>query len=307
VLDRRLVEDIANRLRPGGEGLIEKDWHVVRAIKALAAVDHGDMRPAFSGGTSLSIGWGLIKRFSEDIDFKVAAPPAATTSKARAQRSAYREKILSALGGVGFEPIGTPLVRNSSSFFAADFAYKSAFDPAPGLRPHLRIEMTFQTPALPPVERPIRSLVAQTQGHEPELSAFACIDPVETAADKLSALAWRVCVRDRSAEGDDPTIVRHLHDLAALETLAASASTFRTILLAAATADTGRGGGQAPTDPADRFALMIERLSTDRMWAHEYEEFVHNVSFARADEEISFTAGLDATRRLVEIYKCGSQ
>ena len=303
MLDRRLVEDIANRLRPGGEGLIEKDWHVVRAIKALAALDHGDMRPAFSGGTSLSIGWGLIKRFSEDIDFKVAAPPAATASKARAQRSAYREKILSALGEVDFELIGTPLVRNSSSFFAADFAYKSEFDPAPGLRPHLRIEMTFQTPALPPVERPIRSLVAQTQGHGPELSAFACVDPVETAADKLSALAWRVCVRDRSAEDDDPTIVRHLHDLAALETLAAAASTFRTILLAAATADTGRGGGQAPADPTDRFALMIERLSTDRMWADEYEEFVHNVSFARPDEEISFTAGLDATRRLVELYK----
>lgn len=47
VLDRRLVEDIANRLRPGGEGLIEKDWHVVRAIKALAALDHGDMRLRF--------------------------------------------------------------------------------------------------------------------------------------------------------------------------------------------------------------------------------------------------------------------
>lgn len=55
MLDRRLVEDIANRLRPGGEALIEKDWHVVRAIKAHAALDHGDMRPAFSGGTSLSI------------------------------------------------------------------------------------------------------------------------------------------------------------------------------------------------------------------------------------------------------------
>ncbi len=140
MLDRRLVEDIANRLRPGGEGLIEKDWHVVRAIKALAAVDHGDMRPAFSGGTSLSIGWGLIKRFSEDIDFKVAAPASATVSKARAQRSTYRKKILAALSGADFELIGTPLVRNSSSFFAADFAYKSEFDPAPGLRPHLRIE-----------------------------------------------------------------------------------------------------------------------------------------------------------------------
>lgn len=57
MLDRQLVEDIANRIRPGGEGLIEKDWHVVRAIGVLAALDHGEARPAFSGGTSLSIGW----------------------------------------------------------------------------------------------------------------------------------------------------------------------------------------------------------------------------------------------------------
>jgi len=73
--------------------------------------------------------------------------------------------------------------------------------------------------------------------------------------------------------------------------------------LAAVAVDTGRGGGRAPANPTDRFALMMERLSTDRMWANEYEEFVHNVSFARADEEIPFTAGLAATRRLVEIYK----
>jgi hypothetical protein len=54
VVDRQLVEDVANRIRPG-EGLIEKDWHVVRAIGVLASLDHGEARPAFSGGTSLSI------------------------------------------------------------------------------------------------------------------------------------------------------------------------------------------------------------------------------------------------------------
>jgi hypothetical protein len=204
VLGRRLVEDIANRLRPGGEGLIEKDWHVVRAISALAALDHGDMRPVFSGGTSLSIAWGLIKRFSEDVDFKIAMPPAPNPSRARALRSAYRDKILTTLDAADFQLVGEPLVGNKSSFFAADFAYESEFDPAPGLRPHLRIEMTFRTPALPPVERPIRSLVAQAQGHEPELPAFACVDPVETAADKLSALAWRVCGRNRDARRRRP-------------------------------------------------------------------------------------------------------
>jgi hypothetical protein len=54
----------------------KRDWHVVRAIGVIAQVDTAGMAPAFSGGTSLSKGWELIKRFSEDIDFKVGEPAA---------------------------------------------------------------------------------------------------------------------------------------------------------------------------------------------------------------------------------------
>jgi hypothetical protein len=299
VLDRRLVEDIANRLQPGGEGLIEKDWHVVRAISVLAALDHGDALPVFSGGTSLSIAWGLIKRFSEDVDFKVAIPEAPTPSRGRARRSAYRKTVLNALGGAGFELIGKPFSRNESSFFSADLAYRSEFDPTPGLRPRLRIEMTFQTPALPSVARPIRSLVAQAQERAAEIAAFACVDPVETAADKLSARAWRICVRERGSKRDDPAIIRHLHDLAALEARVAAAPAFNALLLKAVDADTGRGGAKVPTNPAERFALMLERLTTDTLWADEYEEFVHNVSFAKPNEVISFSNALIATTKLI--------
>jgi len=100
--------------------LVEKDWHVVRVLAVLAAVDHGDAAPAFSGGTSLSKGWGLIKRFSEDIDFKVAMPAAASHAKARQQRSAYRERILDALTAGGFTQAGAPLVGDQSRFFSVD-------------------------------------------------------------------------------------------------------------------------------------------------------------------------------------------
>lgn len=303
MLDRQLIEDIANRLRVGGESLIEKDWHVVRAIRVLAELDHGGARPVFSGGTSLSIGWGLIKRFSEDVDFKVAMPEAATPSKARTLRSAYRNKIITALGAADFELAGTPLVGNKSTYFAADFSYPSEFGPGPGLRPNLRIEMTFQTPALDPVERPIRSLVAQAQGHEPEVRTFFCVDPVETAADKLSALAWRVCVRERGGEDDDPTIIRHLHDLAALESRAIAVPAFVTLVANATTADKGRGGNRVPENTVDRFLLMLEKLRNDRLWANEYDEFVHNVSFSGPGETISFNSALDATERLVELYR----
>jgi len=47
-------------------GVIEKDYYVTEALRILATVA-GD-RIIFKGGTSLSKGWNLIERFSEDID-----------------------------------------------------------------------------------------------------------------------------------------------------------------------------------------------------------------------------------------------
>ena len=296
--DPRLVERVAAALgaRPS---LVEKDWHIVRALGVLARLDHGAVRPAFSGGTSLSMAWGLIKRFSEDVDFKVATPAATSSSNARAQRRDYREKMLAALAAAEFTPMGAPRIGNESQFFTANFSYPSDFAAGPGLRPHLQVEVSFQVTALPTIERPIRSLLSQAQREEPEVAAFPSVDPIETAADKLSALAWRVCTRQRGTPDDDPTVVRHLHDLAALEQRAATAPAFKTVLRDAAVADTGRGGGQVPADPGERFTAMLELLRTDRLWADEYEEFVRNVSFARADEVITFDAALEAASRLV--------
>jgi hypothetical protein len=86
--------------------------------------------------------------------------------------------------------------------------------------------MSFEAPALPPTPRPIRSLIAKAQREPPEVADFPCVDAVETAADKLSALTWRVRARDRTRPNDDPTIIRHLHDLAALEQDVSSAPRF---------------------------------------------------------------------------------
>jgi hypothetical protein len=48
------------------ESFIEKDYYVTEALRAVAAYA-GD-KAIFKGGTSLSKGWNLIQRFSEDID-----------------------------------------------------------------------------------------------------------------------------------------------------------------------------------------------------------------------------------------------
>lgn len=79
---------------------------------------------------------------------------------------------------------------------------------------------------LPPIARPVQSLLGRLLKAEPEIQSLLCVDPVETAADKISALAWRAAARDRKAAADDPSIIRHLHDLAALAPAAGSNAGF---------------------------------------------------------------------------------
>jgi predicted nucleotidyltransferase component of viral defense system len=301
VLDRRLVEQVAAGLLTS-PGLVEKDWYATRALAVLASFDHGGAQPAFGGGTSLSKGWGLIKRFSEDLDFKVAIPEASSRTKARNERSDYRERILAALTEAEFTLDGAPIKRDESRFFSVNLFYPSLFVTGPGLRTHLRVEMTLMPPALPPVARPIASLIGMAERKPPEVTAFPCVNPVETAADKLSALAWRVHARRRGSGKDDPTIIRHLHDLAALkETVAASAG-FTSLVRQAAAGDVGRGGeATASIAPASLLSGMLDRLTGDKLWADEYQDYVDSVSFARPAERIGFNQALATVSDLVAL------
>lgn len=49
---------------------IEKDWWVTKVLSAIHSLDYRDAIQ-FKGGTSLSKGWELIERFSEDVDLCV--------------------------------------------------------------------------------------------------------------------------------------------------------------------------------------------------------------------------------------------
>lgn len=50
---------------------IEKDWWVTLVLKALVSLPMAS-HFIFRGGTSLSKGWKLTERFSEDIDIALA-------------------------------------------------------------------------------------------------------------------------------------------------------------------------------------------------------------------------------------------
>src|SRR5258708_17664628 len=54
------------RARGLREAIIEKDYYVTEALRIIERDAGGKV--IFKGGTSLSKGWGLIERFSEDVD-----------------------------------------------------------------------------------------------------------------------------------------------------------------------------------------------------------------------------------------------
>lgn len=279
------------------ESYVEKDWHLVRALGIISSIAIEGVTPALSGGTSLAAAWQLIRRFSEDIDFKVSVAGDSPKQIADRRRS-FRNEVVKRLEGAGFALDGEPLIGNASQFFRVSFHYGPKFQQTTGIRPGLQVEITFSGTHQPPQLRPVQSLIGRALKASPEVPSILCVDPVETAADKLSALAWRTAARDRAAASDDPTIVRHLHDLAALEPMAGGNVHFPPLARALLDVDAKRSGEKAPTGVA-LLSAMLPKIEGDPLWKGEYDQFVGSVSFGADAERIAYDDAIAACARMV--------
>jgi len=200
----------------------------------------------------------------------------------------------------GFE-ITSVEARDANGFIKVEMEYPSKLPPHGSLRPHILAEISAKPPRLPVQERAIASFVSQFKGQEPELPSVSCVDPMETAADKLSAFAWRMLVRNREDEKDDPAIVRHLHDLAALEEAASNGSAFPALLETILEDDRQRGGkAVAELTLKERLASMRAKLKDDKLYADEYALFVGGMAFAGAGDVPSFDVTAAALGRLCD-------
>ena len=291
-----LIEAIAAELGVD-PSFVEKDWYAIRLVAMIVNVRQDNLKPVFSGGTSLSKGYGLIRRFSEDLDFKILPPEADITRPARRR---YRRAVVEAIRADADWTLRDDDVEpaNESRFFRCQVGYPKTLAMDPELRPTLKLEVTFSRPALAPVDRPLRSFVAEARREDPEVPRMSCVAPAETAADKISALTWRVLDRDAD---HDPTLIRHVHDLAALEPHAMEHEGFPELLHRVLDADAPRGApnpGLVPQTPAERVAAALEILRTDGEFAANYQSFVRAMCYGNENETPTFQAALEAVRRL---------
>ena len=203
-------EDLASEI--GSEpAFVEKEWYGVQLLAQLSTFDlSGGGYIVFAGGTCLARAHGIIKRFSEDLDFIVRSKEVMQRDRIREFRTAVLEHIamddrFRFLDGKS---------ANESRFYRAHFSFPKYFEHA-SLRPFIKLELSFLNNRLDTSKREVRSTLAEYRGDVPE-AAMECVSPIETAADKVSALTWRVVKRNRDDPNDDPTIIRHLHDLAVM-------------------------------------------------------------------------------------------
>ena len=196
-----MSDELPSNLRPiadffglPGTAAVAKDFHVVRAIRALAAVDAAPFILIFGGGTALARAHRLVRRMSEDVDFKIVPTPAAPVSRSalHRQRSALRARVTVALQAAGFafdpkDPAQTRS-RDESSYTIWQLPYETD-GAGQGLRPTIQVELNYAPMRQPPVTLPVASFVAEAMSLPPEVPAIACVGVIETAAEKLVSLA----------------------------------------------------------------------------------------------------------------------
>ena len=285
--------EVQARFRLPSVSLVEKDLYVVRAIAALAAVDAAPFALVFGGGTALARAHKLVRRMSEDVDFKIVPTPAAPVSRSaiRRQIGRIRERVSTALqeAGFAFDPNDTSVSwsMNENRYTVWQLPYNAIAGAGKGLRPTIKIELTYAPMRRAPVMLPVTSFVAEATNRPPEVSAVSCVGVIETAAEKLVSLTRRTAMDLAGASRDtDPALVRHIYDLHMLRehlNPAAVAALTRDI----AVADAQEFRNQYPAYQADiagETCKALDALRTDPLHRDRYASFIADMVYGERVE-----------------------
>jgi predicted nucleotidyltransferase component of viral defense system len=279
---------------------LEKDWYTQYILDVIANNCNSDQfQLVFGGGTSLSKGYRIIQRFSEDIDFKVQP---LQPNLSRSQRSAYQDEIvqniLSSAPEIALD--GEIRKRDRSTFLQFNILYPTQYPPDQALRTSIKIEITFETPKLPPQMLSLSSLIAQFQQQPAEIGSFPCVSLAETAADKIAAFTWRIFDRSPDDPYYDPRTIRHLHDLAYLADQVVNDSNWIFLATTAVTTDLELRSNNIPASnkkAPDLLTGMIPRLTTMPLYQKHYEDFVQVLSYDPSPQ--SYTQAIKNLEKLI--------
>jgi hypothetical protein len=222
---------------------VEKDFWVCWTLDALFNGLPNGPRLLFKGGTSLSKGFGLIRRFSEDIDvtvFRDDLDEAYSVEDLQAMTGKKRDKALDAIREACEAFINGPLLTDLSAIVVAAAArsglpegalkivpdekdkqtllvqYPTATDPDPYIPKAVKIESGAKSALDPNSVRSIRPyLEADAPGIDLEVANITIVDAERTFWDKVVILhGLRHWYETKGVlRGGGNRISRHYYDL----------------------------------------------------------------------------------------------
>ncbi len=208
------------------EDAIEKDWWVSIVLKALFQTNCSNYL-TFKGGTSLSKGWKLIQRFSEDIDLALHHSFFGSTPQNNSQRKTLRKKsrkyineILAseldeALRNIGVDDYSISIEENADSNKDPVVVYVNytsiLSDQNKYITPVVKIEISCLSMSEPCELRDISSLIFEHFPNEDNINAckIPTVLPTRTFLEKIFLLNEEFCK-------ETPRHIRmsrHLYDL----------------------------------------------------------------------------------------------
>jgi predicted nucleotidyltransferase component of viral defense system len=278
-------------------GLVEKDWHVVKALAAIAAVDTGDLRLIFGGGTALSRAYKLTTRMSEDVDLKVVGKANPTRAELKNLRTAITAALQAA--GFDFDPEKHRVTMYKGRYVKYQIPYKPLVQ-GKGLRPDVQIETSVWPQWRDAIDKPVISFVAEAYGREAEVPAIACTSILETAAEKLVALTRRAGSELAGLrEERDPTLVRHIYDLHMIRGQYDAAET-AALAHEVMKVDAATRGDSFPAykkDPLGETLKAIEGIPKDQVFIDGYAEFQRDMVYG---EKPGFATAMGSLNVLAE-------
>ena len=226
----------ASRISGISAKAIEKDWWVTLSLKLVFNTPYA-IHFAFKGGTSLSKGWQLIDRFSEDIDISLSSEAvgiayAERPSKTfveqlrRAGCSFTSNELMEALKAefrssqvpenlYSIEAESIPVDMPDTDPQALYVNFVSLFDPNPYLPDRVKIEFSVRSLKEPSIKRSMRSLLDThfpNENYKEENCEVLTILPQRTLIEKM-LLLHEEYNRDELAKMRTERMSRHYYDL----------------------------------------------------------------------------------------------
>lgn len=269
-------------------GILEKDIHVTDALEALFTTELPGVRLIFCGGTSLSKGYDLIKRMSEDVDLKVELdlPEGISRAQTRRRWKDLAFQIAELLAGLGL--VDVPEQREAfdeNRQVVTGWRFERQFEWSHAIRPELKVEFKAGTPSLPTARLSLGYLVDALAGTPRPRFEAECLAYAETLSDKVVAFTRRYAQSQQGPAAWDDTLLRHVHDVHCILTqhpdaASAAAAIFGPLLQA----ESQRYRGQFPAfadDPKQTLRDSLAAIEQDQHLKTQYNQKLISLLYGR--------------------------